>query len=162
MLAIASGCGSVPSTVSAADADNDSSTLPFSAEKKGMFSTAGLVPDSVTVPAGTPISVRLQNAVSSASARPGDEFAAESPEGEEALLRVLEVRPDGVLVDANHPLAGLTLRYDVKIREVRVATDEEIAEAAAGFEASGYDEPAPHGEGEAALVQLRPKKSQEK
>ncbi len=71
------GCGSVPDNVkAAAPGSADGSTLPFSEAKGGVPSTHGLVPDEVTVPAGTPISVRLQNAISSASNRPGDEFAA--------------------------------------------------------------------------------------
>ena len=32
-----------------------------------------------------------------------------------------------VLVDLNHPLAGLTLTYNIEITDVRDATDEEIA-----------------------------------
>ncbi len=74
MLFAALGCGNVPASVNAADAGGGSSTLPFAENNKA--TSSALVPDNLTVPAGTPISVRLQNAVSSASARPGDEFAA--------------------------------------------------------------------------------------
>ncbi|MGI9104000.1 MAG: hypothetical protein ACR2IF_16285 [Terriglobales bacterium] len=69
------GCGSVPDSVNAASA-NDHSAPPFSDGKSGIFGTRALVPDAVTVPAGTPVEVRLQNAISSASNRSGDEFAA--------------------------------------------------------------------------------------
>ena len=68
----------------------------------------------------------------------GDEVVAESPDGEEVPMRVVEVKDETVVVDANHPLAGVTLRYSVKVKEVAQATDEEIAEAAAGFEEAGY------------------------
>jgi FKBP-type peptidyl-prolyl cis-trans isomerase SlyD len=64
----------------------------------------------------------------------GDELVAESPEGDGLTLTVIEVRDDTVVVDANHPLAGMTLRYHVKVREVRLATDQEIAHAAADFD----------------------------
>ncbi len=50
---------------------------------------------------------------------PGDEFVATSPDGEEVVLNVVEVNDDGVLVDANHPLAGLTLHYDIEVKAVR-------------------------------------------
>ncbi len=75
VLAIVS-CGNVPATVNSAEAASGSAAPPFAGEKKGMDSSSGLVPDTVTIPAGTAIAVRLQNAVSSVSARPGDEFAA--------------------------------------------------------------------------------------
>lgn len=61
----------------------------------------------------------------------GDEFVAESSEGEEAVMHVLEVREDGVVVDANHPLAGERLHYSVTVKSIRAATQEEIEKAAA-------------------------------
>ena len=68
----------------------------------------------------------------------GDEVVAESPDGEEVPMRVVEVKEETVIVDANHPLAGVTLRYSVTVKEVAEASQEEIAEAAAGFEEAGY------------------------
>jgi FKBP-type peptidyl-prolyl cis-trans isomerase SlyD len=64
----------------------------------------------------------------------GDEFVAESPEGEEIPMTVVEVKDDAVVVDANHPLAGMTLRYSVKVRDVRDATEKEIEQAAASLD----------------------------
>jgi FKBP-type peptidyl-prolyl cis-trans isomerase SlyD len=68
----------------------------------------------------------------------GDEVVAESPDGDEVPMRVIEVKDETVVVDANHPLAGVTLRYSVKVTEVAAASEEEISEAAAGFEEAGY------------------------
>ena len=51
--------------------------------------------------------------------QPGDEFVATSPDGDEVVLHVVEVNEDGVLVDANHPLAGMTLHYEVEVKNVR-------------------------------------------
>jgi len=59
----------------------------------------------------------------------GDELVAESPEGEEAVMHVLEVHDDYVVVDANHPLAGVDLTYSITVRELRAATEEEIEKA---------------------------------
>jgi FKBP-type peptidyl-prolyl cis-trans isomerase SlyD len=56
-----------------------------------------------------------------------DEFEAEDNDGEQITLRVVEIEDDAVLVDANHPLAGETLRFEVMIRSVRPATPEELA-----------------------------------
>lgn len=41
--------------------------------------------------------------------------------------KILEVTADGVVVDFNHPLAGLDLYFEGKIIDVRDATTEEIA-----------------------------------
>jgi FKBP-type peptidyl-prolyl cis-trans isomerase SlyD len=65
---------------------------------------------------------------------PGDEFVAESPDGDEIAMNVVEVKDDVVVVDANHPLAGMTLRYSVKVREVREATEDEIQRAASDLD----------------------------
>ena len=61
---------------------------------------------------------------------PGDEFLAESPDGDDVPMRVVEVKGDSVIVDANHPLAGLALHYKVKVLVVRSATEEELETAA--------------------------------
>ncbi|MDP9001637.1 MAG: peptidylprolyl isomerase [Myxococcota bacterium] len=64
----------------------------------------------------------------------GDELVAEAPDGGELTLSVVELRDDVVVVDANHPLAGMTLRYRVNVRDVREATDAEIGQAAADLD----------------------------
>jgi FKBP-type peptidyl-prolyl cis-trans isomerase SlyD len=64
----------------------------------------------------------------------GDEILAESPDGEEIVMSIVGVRDDCVVADANHPLAGKTLRYMVTIREIRPATNEEIDRAAADLD----------------------------
>lgn len=81
----------------------------------------------------------------------GDEIVAESPEGEEAVLTVIEIDGDTVILDGNHPLAGETLRYSVIIREVRAATDAEVQDAARAFEEAQAEAEVPEDDG---LVQL--------
>lgn len=66
----------------------------------------------------------------------GDELVAEAEDGEETVVRVVEVRDGGAILDANHPLAGATLHYDVRVVSVREATPGELAAAAANFEAA--------------------------
>lgn len=85
----------------------------------------------------------------------GDEMVAESPEGEEAIMRVVEVKDETVVVDANHPLAGKTLRYKVKVREIREGSEAEIAEAARAFDEAGYSAE----DSDPRLVQLGSKKT---
>jgi FKBP-type peptidyl-prolyl cis-trans isomerase SlyD len=69
-----------------------------------------------------------------ATAEEGDEVVLEDEEGEETVAHVTEVRPDELVLDSNHPLAGLTLRYHVNVREVRDATPEEVEKAARSFD----------------------------
>jgi FKBP-type peptidyl-prolyl cis-trans isomerase SlyD len=57
----------------------------------------------------------------------GMELTAEGPSGEPVPFVIREVRPQTILVDLNHPLAGKTLHFDITVREVRAATDEERA-----------------------------------
>lgn len=44
-----------------------------------------------------------------------------------ALLRVVDVAHQEILVDANHPLAGKTLHFSVRVLAVRDATEAELA-----------------------------------
>src|SRR6185369_4385106 len=45
---------------------------------------------------------------------------------EDAVYTVTEVYPTHVVLDGNHPLAGIALRLDLTVRDVREATDEEV------------------------------------
>jgi len=57
---------------------------------------------------------------------PGMRFQAESADGSTRQLTVTGVEGDEVTVDANHPLAGVELHFDVQVVGVRDATDEEL------------------------------------
>jgi len=57
---------------------------------------------------------------------PGMQFQANTNMGPR-LLTVLDVNPEQVTVDANHPLAGVTLNFDVKVVDVRDATQDELS-----------------------------------
>jgi FKBP-type peptidyl-prolyl cis-trans isomerase SlyD len=55
----------------------------------------------------------------------GMAFTVENEDGDELDLWVVGVEKDEVMVDVNHPLAGVTLCFDVEIVGVRDATAEE-------------------------------------
>jgi FKBP-type peptidyl-prolyl cis-trans isomerase SlyD len=57
---------------------------------------------------------------------PGMSFQATGNEGEEQRITVVSVSEESVTIDANHPLAGETLRFNVSIKAVRAATEEEL------------------------------------
>lgn len=58
---------------------------------------------------------------------PGMQFHAGDEHGGRMPVRVTEVNEDGVVIDANHPLAGQTLHFAVEVLGVRPATAEELA-----------------------------------
>lgn len=64
----------------------------------------------------------------------GNEFVAEGEDGTTMTMHIVEVHDDRVTVDANHPLAGETLNFRVRILEVRPATDDELLAAQAEAE----------------------------
>ena len=55
----------------------------------------------------------------------GAQFQAQTNGGVE-IITIADVDGDMITIDANHPLAGETLTFDVKILDVRAATPEEI------------------------------------
>jgi len=57
----------------------------------------------------------------------GMQFEAGGPDGSR-VVTVTAVNAAKVTVDANHPLAGETLHFDVKVVSVREATEEEKAD----------------------------------
>ena len=56
----------------------------------------------------------------------GMELQGEDPDGNYRILRVTAVDGDDVHVNMNHPLAGMTLTFDLHVKDVRVATEEEL------------------------------------
>jgi FKBP-type peptidyl-prolyl cis-trans isomerase SlyD len=56
----------------------------------------------------------------------GGRYPADTPEGPRLVL-VTALQGDYATVDANHPLAGMTLHFQVKVVGVREATAEELA-----------------------------------
>lgn len=56
----------------------------------------------------------------------GMRFQASDENGQGRIVTVTEVADDQVTVDANHPLAGVPLNFDVNVVEVRAASEEEI------------------------------------
>jgi len=108
MLSLVCACGR-PTSDSGGNASNsaDSQKLPFDRQPRstGISPSQSLIPSATKLPEGTPIPIRLQSALSSASAHAGDSFSATVDEpvvidgqtlidrGTPATGRVLEARP---------------------------------------------------------------------
>lgn len=50
----------------------------------------------------------------------------------DVLYTVTEIYPEHVVLDGNHPLAGIAIRLNLKVEAVREATEEEIGRGSAG------------------------------
>ncbi len=57
--------------------------------------------------------------------QPGMSFRATSEGGEQSVI-VIEVSEEEVIVDGNHPLAGVPLKFDVEVVDIREPTQEEL------------------------------------
>lgn len=55
----------------------------------------------------------------------GQQFQVMTGQGAHNLT-VMEIKDDVVIVDGNHPMAGITLNFDIEVKEVRAATEEEL------------------------------------
>jgi FKBP-type peptidyl-prolyl cis-trans isomerase SlyD len=57
----------------------------------------------------------------------GGQLQGRDPQGQEQVFTVTKIKGPVVHLDGNHPLAGQTLRFTLKVLEVRAASAEEIA-----------------------------------
>ena len=57
---------------------------------------------------------------------PGMQFQAQNEQGQARIVTVTKVADDLITIDANHPLAGASLNFDVEVTEVREPTAEEL------------------------------------
>jgi len=58
---------------------------------------------------------------------PGMAFEAQGSDGQARRIVVKEVNGDEIIIDGNHPLAGVDLNFDVQVVSVREASEEEVA-----------------------------------
>ena len=56
----------------------------------------------------------------------GMQFAAQDKDGNNRILTLVEIGDEKVTLDANHPLAGETLHFDVTVNNIRDAQQVEI------------------------------------
>lgn len=56
----------------------------------------------------------------------GAQLEAQSPEGHKHFVIVREISDDCVTLDANAPLAGMVLHFDITVDSIREATEQEL------------------------------------
>jgi hypothetical protein len=118
LLTLVTGCARQPG-LQASD-DNGDQQVPFdqAANKSGVSPTASLM--AASIPAGTPVTVRLQSALSSEASRSGDSFEAVldepiivqgqtvAPRGATVTGKVLAAKASGRLQDPGYLRVTLT------------------------------------------------------
>ena len=57
----------------------------------------------------------------------GGQLEGQGSDGRKQVFNVVKIKGDTVILDANHPLAGKALRFTLKVTDVRLASEEEIA-----------------------------------
>ncbi len=57
----------------------------------------------------------------------GGQLEGRGEDGQTHAFTVTKIKGDTVYLDGNHPLAGKTLRFGLKVLEVRAASEEEVA-----------------------------------
>lgn len=75
---------------------------------------------------GEPVRVPREAFPPDAQIFPGAAFHAQDDNGEVGVLWVVDATDEFVIVDRNHPLAGVTLNFEVEILGVRDANPEEL------------------------------------
>jgi FKBP-type peptidyl-prolyl cis-trans isomerase SlyD len=70
--------------------------------------------------------VALDRFSGAGSVTPGMQFHAETPDGELQKVTVTKVEGDTVTIDANPPMAGMDLNFDVTVLDIREANEEEL------------------------------------
>jgi FKBP-type peptidyl-prolyl cis-trans isomerase SlyD len=56
----------------------------------------------------------------------GTPLSARGPEGDDVIIHVREVKQKTVILDFNHPLAGKTLNFDVKVLAIRPGSSSRL------------------------------------
>ena len=49
----------------------------------------------------------------------GMELVSRGQDGREQIVKIAEINPDTIVIDANHPLAGEDLTFEIKLVEIR-------------------------------------------
>jgi FKBP-type peptidyl-prolyl cis-trans isomerase SlyD len=57
----------------------------------------------------------------------GMELKSQDEQGNAFIVRVQEIKKEVVIINANHPLAGETLHFNINIESVREATKDELS-----------------------------------
>jgi len=72
------------------------------------------------------IGMQFEGVPSSDDDEEGAEFFAADDDEETLIYTITDLAEDRVILDANHPLAGMALRFWIQVSDIRAATPEEV------------------------------------
>ncbi len=62
--------------------------------------------------------INKSNLPESIDPKEGMELVSKNPEGQELIVKIKEVKDDTIVIDANHPLAGQNLFFDIRVEQI--------------------------------------------
>jgi len=65
------------------------------------------------------IEVKKQQLPDNLTPEVGMELVSRSQDGQEQIVKIAEIKEDSVVVDANHPLAGKNLTFEIELVEIQ-------------------------------------------
>jgi FKBP-type peptidyl-prolyl cis-trans isomerase SlyD len=78
-----------------------------------------------------------KNRIPEEAQRRGVKLEVTAPDGRTVFPYVADIKPDVIVLDLNHPLAGETLRFDVRVLNIQRGEKQPAADATTGCRAEG-------------------------
>lgn len=116
MAALIGGYGNVLPAVEAA----------LMGQAAGFQATLSLTPDEAFGPRDESLLRALPKAEFPPGVKVGGQLQFQGEDGEGQVFTVMKIKGDTVMLDGNHPLAGMALKITVKVVSVRAASAEEL------------------------------------
>jgi FKBP-type peptidyl-prolyl cis-trans isomerase SlyD len=116
MAALIGGYGNVLPAVEAA----------LMGQAAGFQATLNLTPDDAFGPRDETLVTSIAKRDFPPGVKVGGQVELVDKDGQRQIFNVTKIKGDAVLLDGNHPLAGLALKIAVKVVSVRAASAEEL------------------------------------
>jgi FKBP-type peptidyl-prolyl cis-trans isomerase SlyD len=96
-------------------------------QEKGYAATLVLPPEDAFGPRDETLVTTIPKRDFPPGVKVGGQLQGTNEQGQEQVFTVMKIKGDSVHLDGNHPLAGQTLHFAVKVLDVQPASAEEVA-----------------------------------
>ena len=96
-------------------------------QEKGYAATLVLPPEEAFGPRDETLVTTIPKRDFPPGVKVGGQLQGTNEQGQEQVFTVMKIKGDSVHLDGNHPLAGQTLHFAVKVLDVQPASAEEVA-----------------------------------